>query len=120
MGSTPAVTPPVTVQTETPSEGLAGTSGTTSAITHVIPIYTIPVPPPGAPGAPWFDGKDVTEFLSRYQEFVADYNIVEENVLQRMTRYCALSCREYIRSLPEYEANDGEGVVKAMKKTYAQ
>lgn len=51
MRPTPAVTPPVTVQTETPSEGLAGISATTSAITRVMPIYTIPVPPPGA-GAP--------------------------------------------------------------------
>ena len=120
MGSTPAVTPPVTVQTETPSEGLVGTLGTTSAITCGIPICTILIPPPGAANAPWFDGKDATEFLSRYQESVADYNIVEENVLQRMTRYCALSCCEYIISLPEYEANDGEGVVKAMKMTYAK
>lgn len=48
---------------------------------------------------------------------MAGYNIVEENVWQRMTRYCALSCREYIRSLPEYETNDGRGVEKAMKET---
>lgn len=63
----------------------------------------VAVPFPGTPGAPYFDGTDVSDFLDRYEDMCADYQVSDSE-----RRYCETMTAQHIKGLTEYVDKDFE------------
>jgi hypothetical protein len=48
----------------------------------------MPMPPLGTLGSPMFEGANVTEFLERYKDLCSDYQVLDDDKLTRLPRYC--------------------------------
>lgn len=76
------------------------------------------MPFPGTPGAPYFDGKNVTDFLNRYEDMCNDFRVEESERLKRLPRYCEEITKDYVTGLTEYEEEDYSGLKKILLKDY--
>lgn len=72
----------------------------------------------GMAGSPYFDGSDVTEFLDRWDDLVAECGISHEHSLRRLPQYCTPLIKENLRSMPEYESGDWMEFKEMMKREY--
>ena len=59
-----------------------------------------------ASNTPFFTDKNVTEFLTTYEEIYEDYGLSEAQYITRIPRYCIPLIRQYIKTLPDYEDKD--------------
>jgi hypothetical protein len=51
----------------------------------------------GSVRAPFFGGKNIIEFLNRFEDLCVDYRVITSQKVTRIIRYCLLSIRYYLR-----------------------
>jgi hypothetical protein len=56
-----------------------------------------PMPMAGSVGAPFFGGKNVTEFLARFEDLCLDYELTLSQKVARVVRYCSSVIGHYLR-----------------------
>ena len=78
----------------------------------------IPLQQPGTPGAPFFDGRNVTEFLRAYDRMCDDSGLSETSRAGRVDVYCDRDRGAYLRTLPEYHAEEWEELKKVLRKEF--
>src|SRR5215212_2101977 len=98
-------------------------SSDTSSSTNVsgeqrIVVRQAPPPMPGTPGAPFFDGRDITEFLERFEDMCSEYYIDKESQVVRLPKYCETSIGRYVRTMQAYQSKDWEELKAALAKDY--
>ena len=76
------------------------------------------MPQPGTPGTPFFQGKNVSEFLSRYEDMCEDYHVGNNEKIRRLPRYCDMLIGQTIESLPDFVERRWTQLSKVMKKEY--
>ena len=65
-----------------------------------------PMPIAGSVGAPFFGGKNITEFLDRFEDLCVDYGVTASQKVARVVRYCLPSIRYYLRIIPVFLNSD--------------
>jgi hypothetical protein len=60
----------------------------------------------GSVGAPFFGGKNITEFLNRFEDLYVDYGVTTSQKVARIIRYYLLSIRYYLRIIPAFLDSD--------------
>ena len=92
--------------TSTPilSPNVAPATPTTTIITEDLfkrmMLFRPPVPLPGTPGTPYFEGKNITEFLERYEDICNNYQVTK--AVSLLPRYCEASIGRIVKTLPEF------------------
>jgi hypothetical protein len=69
--------------------------GTKASRIGVFKIYFIFIV--GSVGAPFFGGKNITEFLDRFEDLCVNYRVITSQKVARIIRYYLLSIRYYLR-----------------------
>ena len=69
--------------------------GTEASRIGAFGIY--PIPMAGSVRAPFFRGKNITEFLDRFENLYVDYGVTTSQKVARVIRYCSPSIRHYLR-----------------------
>jgi len=64
------------------------------------------MPMPGSVGAPFFDGKNVTEFLTRFEDLCSAYGVAPSQKVAQMVRYCSRSIGQYLHIRPAFIDSD--------------
>lgn len=80
--------------------------------------FLMTMPQPGTAGIPYFEGKNITEFLTRYDDMCEDYHVKTAEKIRRLPRYCEMLIGQTISSLEEFTDHKWEALVKALKKEY--
>ena len=80
--------------------------------------FVMTMPQPGTPGTPFFQGKNVSEFLSRYEDMCEDYHVGNNERIRRLPRYCDMLIGQTIESLPDFVERRWTQLSKVMKKEY--
>lgn len=50
--------------------------------------YFVTMPQPGSSEIPYFEDKNITEFLTRYEDMCMDFRVNKDNMIRRLPRYC--------------------------------
>ena len=69
--------------------------GTEASRIGVFGIYPISIV--GSVRAPFFGGKNITEFLNRFEDLCVDYGVTTSQKVARVIRYYLPSIRYYLR-----------------------
>jgi hypothetical protein len=72
------------------------------------------MPMAGSVGAPFFGGKNVTEFLDRFEDLCVDYGVTTSQKVTRVIRYYLLSIRHYLRTIPAFLDSDWKELRRSM------
>ena len=80
--------------------------------------FVMTMPQPGTPGTPFFQGKNVSEFLSRYEDMCEDYHVGNNEKIRRLPRYCDMLIGQTVESLPDFVERRWAQLCKVMKKEY--
>jgi hypothetical protein len=72
----------------------------------------------GTLGSLMFKGANVTEFLERYEDLCLDYQVLDDNKLTRLLRYCIQPIAETIKLLKEWKSCDYTILKKALCTKY--
>ena len=86
----------------------------TSSLSSMITLFPLPY----QQGAPYFDGKDVTKFLNRWETLTFEWN--DEKKIKKMIAYCDEITGRYIQTLPSYEQNDWAEFRKELLAEYKE
>ena len=86
----------------------------TSSLSSMITLFPLPY----QQGAPYFDGKDVTKFLNRWETLTFEWN--DEKKIKKMIAYCDEVTGRYIQTLPSYEQNDWAEFRKELLAEYKE
>ena len=65
-----------------------------------------------------FKGANVIEFLKRYKDLCLDYQVLDDNKLTRLLRYCIQLIAETIKLLKEWKSHDYTTLKKALCTKY--
>jgi hypothetical protein len=87
---TPELPPVISMQTEALLEGLR------KHIHHM--------PFPGTPGVRYFNGKQATDFLPRYEFMFREFDETERSVVKKFPLYCSGQIGATVDCLARYEA----------------
>lgn len=80
--------------------------------------FLMTMPQPGTAGIPYFEGKNITEFLTRYEDMCEDYHVKTAEKIRRLPRYCEMLIGQTISSLEEFTDRRWDALVKVLKKEY--
>src|SRR6266566_3217701 len=101
---TPELTPAGPTPTETLLEGLR-------KHLHHMPF-------PGAQGVPFFDGKQATDFLQRYELIFREFDEDEATAVKKLPLYCSEQVGATIEYLAGYEAGNWEDIRAEILEEY--
>ena len=105
----------------TPSQGSSEAMTEPTTVHHQYVTQSV-VPMPwgsnGKDGLPYFNGKNISRFLSEYESFCDLYNLAIEKRKASLLRYMSEDERERIRGFEEFEGDDWEKLKKKIKKEY--
>lgn len=72
------------------------------------------MPMAGSVGAPFFGGKNVTEFLARFEDLCLGYGLTPSQKVAHVVRYCSISIGHYLRTMPAFINSDWEELKRSM------
>lgn len=84
----------------------------------VLVRYTVGLPLPGSPELVYFENKNITDFLKRYEDMCEDSAISEVERIRRLPRYCEMLVGQTLQGLDSYSAKKWDPLVEELKKKY--
>ena len=97
-----------------------GTMTEVTTATPVIRLGAAAMPRPGQPGAACFDGKEVSEFLQRWNLECRDFGIPDDEKCERIPYYCTKEVKDIVEYLTGYTKNDWPKLQEQLKDLYWQ
>ena len=76
------------------------------------------MPFPGMPGVPYFDGTNITDFLTLFEVLFSDHGLTEEEGLRRLPSYCKFLTGGYIRTTEEWISSNWGALKEALLDEY--
>ena len=80
--------------------------------------YIMAMPYPGTPGTPFFEGSNVTGFLTRYELMCSDFRMEEKEKIRRLPLYCEMFIGKYIESVIQAPGITWSAIRKALRSRY--
>jgi hypothetical protein len=96
----------------TPAISSIQTSATMAA------TYQYEMPIPGTQGVSFFSGRNVTEFLERYEDICDDARIIEADRIRRLPRYCDQIHAQIVKEMQGYVDKDWKKLADQLKEEF--
>lgn len=80
--------------------------------------YFMTMPQPGSSDIFYFEGKNIIEFLVRYDDMCSNFRVTIVNKIQRLPRYCDMLIENSIEGLPKYKERKWSELRKLLLRDY--
>ena len=80
--------------------------------------FHMPMPLLGVVGIPLFEGANATEFLNRFNNLCKEYQVLDQDKLAKLLKYCSRNISNTIKLLKAQKNKDYLALQKAILKEY--